>query len=334
MNTLKIAIIDSGIDIEDENILGEYTIDTRLQLGKGCIDDEQGHGTFVLKSMCSCLGTNKENVQIYPIKIFDNKYYTDVEKLLYVLEKLIYTDINIINLSCSYEGFDSIELEILINKLVKNGKILVMSKNNDYNYFDIKNNYSDVILVEGDNTITNDSIIKIDSYVKANGNMYIYRYKNRFDFFGKNSRACSIVSAYISNMIVEKNLNLHNLKKELIINDETIKNRYIIGCNNVINRNSDIIGDFNNNYKNEISHELVSVINTFSDNNISKAFINKYGIRNNITGIGMHNYIDFIGRIEEIFNINILYEGMPFSSISSFSSIEKIILETLCKRRE
>ncbi|MCB6983393.1 hypothetical protein LI068_07135 [Peptostreptococcus anaerobius] len=64
------------------------------------------------------------------------------------------------------------------------------------------------------------------------------------------------------------------------------------------------------------------------------AFINKYGIRNNITGIGMHNYIDFIGRIEEIFNINILYEGMPFSSISSFSSIEKIILETLCKRRE
>lgn len=47
----------------------------------------------------------------------------------------------------------------------------------------------------------------------------------------------------------------------------------------------------------------------------------------------MHNYIDFIGRIEEIFNINILYEGMPFSSISSFSSIEKIILETLCKRR-
>ncbi len=334
MNTLKIAIIDSGIDIEDENILGEYTIDTRLQLGKGCIDDEQGHGTFVLKSMCSCLGTNKENVQIYPIKIFDNKYYTDVEKLLYVLEKLIYTDINIINLSCSYEGFDSIELEILINKLVKNGKILVMSKNNDYNYFDIKNNYSDVILVEGDNTITNDSIIKIDSYVKANGNMYIYRYKNRFDFFGKNSRACSIVSAYISNMIVEKNLNLHNLKKELIINDETIKNRYIIGCNNVVNRNSDIIGDFNNNYKNEISHELVSVINTFSDNNISKAFINKYGIRNNITGIGMHNYIDFIGRIEEIFNINILYEGMPFSSISSFSSIEKIILETLCKRRE
>ena len=334
MNTLKIAIIDSGIDIEDENILGEYTIDTRLQLGKGCIDDEQGHGTFVLKSMCSCLGTNKENVQIYPIKIFDNKYYTDVEKLLYVLEKLIYTDINIINLSCSYEGFDSIELEILINKLVKNGKILVMSKNNDYNYFDIKNNYSNVILVEGDNTITNDSIIKIDSYVKANGNMYIYRYKNRFDFFGKNSRACSIVSAYISNMIVEKNLNLHNLKKELIINDETIKNRYIIGCNNVVNRNSDIIGDFNNNYKNEISHELVSVINTFSDNNISKAFINKYGIRNNITGIGMHNYIDFIGRIEEIFNINILYEGMPFSSISSFSSIEKIILETLCKRRE
>lgn len=334
MNTLKIAIIDSGIDIEDENILGEYTIDTRLQLGKGCIDDEQGHGTFVLKSMCSCLGTNKENVQIYPIKIFDNKYYTDVEKLLYVLEKLIYTDINIINLSCSYEGFDSIELEILINKLVKNGKILVMSKNNDYNYFDIKNNYSDVILVEGDNTITNDSIIKIDSYVKANGNMYIYRYKNRFDFFGKNSRACSIVSAYISNMIIEKNLNLHNLKKELIINDETIKNRYIIGCNNVVNRNSDIIGDFNNNYKNEISHELVSVINTFSDNNISKAFINKYGIRNNITGIGMHNYIDFIGRIEEIFNINILYEGMPFSSISSFSSIEKIILETLCKRRE
>lgn len=64
------------------------------------------------------------------------------------------------------------------------------------------------------------------------------------------------------------------------------------------------------------------------------AFINKYGISNNITGIGMHNYIDFIGRIEEIFNINILYEGMPFSSISSFSSIEKIILETLCKRRE
>ena len=233
MNTLKIAIIDSGIDIEDENILGEYTIDTRLQLGKGCIDDEQGHGTFVLKSMCSCLGTNKENVQIYPIKIFDNKYYTDVEKLLYVLEKLIYTDINIINLSCSYEGFDSIELEILINKLVKNGKILVMSKNNDYNYFDIKNNYSDVILVEGDNTITNDSIIKIDSYVKANGNMYIYRYKNRFDFFGKNSRACSIVSAYISNMIVEKNLNLHNLKKELIINDETIKNRYIINLDKV-----------------------------------------------------------------------------------------------------
>lgn len=333
MNTLKIAIIDSGIDIEDENISGEYTIDTRLQLGKGCIDDEQGHGTFVLKSMCSCLGTNKENVQIYPIKIFDNKYYTDVEKLLYVLEKLIYTDINIINLSCSYEGFDSIELEILINKLVKNGKILVMSKNNDYNYFDIKNNYSDVILVEGDNSITNDSIIKIDSYVKANGNMYIYRYKNRFDFFGKNSRACSIVSAYISNMIVEKNLNLHNLKKELIINYETIKNRNIIGCNNIINKNSDIIGDFNNNYKNEISHELVSVINTFSDNNISKAFINKYGIRNNITGIGMHNYIDFIGRIEEIFNINILYEGMPFSSISSFSSIEKIILETLCKRR-
>ena len=79
---------------------------------------------------------------------------------------------------------------------------------------------------------------------------------------------------------------------------------------------------------------MISVINMFSENNISKSFINKYGIRNNITGIGMHNYIYFIECIEKIFNINILYEGMPFCRISSFSSIEKIVLENLYKRRK
>ena len=333
MNQLKIALIDSGVDIEDENIFGEYIIDTKLQLGKESIDDEQGHGTFVLKSMRSCLGENIKNVQIYPIKIFDDKYYTNLEKLLYVLEKLLYTDIDIINLSCSYEGFNSIELKKLINKLFKNGKIVVMSKNNDYNYFDISNNYSDVILVEGDNTITNDTIIKTGSCVKANGNIYIYRYKNRFDFFGKNSRACSIVSANISNIFIEKKLDLQNIKKELIINDRNIKNTNTIKYNHIINKNN-AIDDFNNKCKSEISHEMISVINMFSENNISKSFINKYGIRNNITGIGMHNHIYFIECIEKIFNINILYEGMPFCRISSFSSIEKIVLENLYKRRK
>lgn len=334
MNKLKIAIVDSGIDVDDENIMNEYIIDTRFQLEKNFIDDEQGHGTFVLKSMCNCLGKNKEKVLIYPIKIFDDRYYTDIEKLLCVLEKLIYTDINIINLSCSYEGFNCIELKELINKLIKKNKILVMSKNNDYNYFDMKNKCLDVILVEGDNTITTDSILKIDSCVKANGNIYIYRHKKRFDFFGKNSRACSITSANISNIIIEKNLNLNNLRKEAIINEVNIKNRNINDCNYIINSNQNIISYSDSKFKKEISDELMRIVNIFSENNISKVFINKYGIRNNITGIGMHNFIDFIELVEESFNINILYEGMPFVSISNFSSIEKIILETLCKKGE
>lgn len=325
MKKLKIGVVDTGIDTNDCNVYGKYKNIKELQLIHNDIYDEQGHGTFVFKSIYNFLKSYNRYIEIYPIKIFDAKYFTSLESLLEVLDRISRTDLNIINLSCSYESLDIQELKASIDKLTKKGKLVLMSDNNNYSEFNKVTELDNVIGVKGEWYIKNDSMIIVGKKIKANGNLYLYKYNNKYDFFGKNSRACAITTANISKLIINKKIKFDYLDKYEIFNELKYEQK-----NNFNQEIHNIDSVYNSE---EVLNKIIEVINLFSKNNITVEFIKKYGIRNNITKIGMHNFTEFIEMIERRFKMSILYEGISFENISTIYGIEKIIIEKIYKEK-
>ncbi|HDN2457480.1 TPA: S8/S53 family peptidase, partial [Clostridioides difficile] len=68
MRKVKIAVVDTGIDIDDEELKNFYHIDERFQLNNDLdVRDSNGHGTLVSKTIIDIC----KDVELYPIKIFD-----------------------------------------------------------------------------------------------------------------------------------------------------------------------------------------------------------------------------------------------------------------------
>lgn len=102
-NNIIVGLIDSGVNINHPHVGGkvlngvsifkknkkiEYSFDT---------NDYIGHGTAVAAVICDVL----EDVNIIPVKIFNNMLETDVDVLCHALQWLVNKPVNIINLSLS-----------------------------------------------------------------------------------------------------------------------------------------------------------------------------------------------------------------------------------------
>lgn len=138
---MKIAVLDSGFDFSQplQNKI------TNINFTDETNKDENGHGTCIIKLIDSI----SSGLELYSIKILDRTGKGKLSSLKVALLEALNSDVNIINLSLGIEAFikDS-ELEILLDKCLSQGIIIVTSESNNgkINYLSCNNR---IISVQG-----------------------------------------------------------------------------------------------------------------------------------------------------------------------------------------
>ncbi|EKX94032.1 Uncharacterised protein [Peptostreptococcus anaerobius] len=244
MRKIKIAVIDTGCSIELMENMRNILFDKDLQLSAyesslNLLEDYIGHGTMCIKNIMNILKNYENLVDIYPIKIFDNTGVTSSKRLIEVLYKLTKKDIDIINISLSTtEQSMKDEFIEVCSLLERQGKLIIVSKTlkgDDNSLLSIPATLESTIGVDGCKCLSDDEfIVRKDNKIELvfNSKKYIYILKNSINDFGLNSRATSLATAYITKLIIDKNLNLPT--KELIIDElhkysivKNIKKHYV-----------------------------------------------------------------------------------------------------------
>lgn len=331
MKKIKIAVIDTGVDIHDDEIKDNIIFDRNLQVDDfetkyKNIEDLNSHGTFCAKTI---LYTCKD-VLIYPIKIFDEYGKTNSSNLVRVLEKILNTDIDIINISASSINCPvEKELEIICKKLYNQGKIIISSNHNKkINKNSIPTKFNTVIGVKGISEIYKDTEYiynsKDEIQIYANSKDRLLKFKDTVTHFGKNSRAAAVFSGLIAKMIIENGYKTNNIEEIINKNSLNIKEiSYSPRLQNV---------DFDSD-RNEIAQNLVTLINDkFAVRKIDLDFLKQYSLLNNFSDIGIHNVYEFLIKINEGFDIDIDYRDIFIYELDYLRDIVEIIYEKLLNK--
>lgn len=328
MNKVKIAVLDTGLDINDDDINGNYVYNSYFQLENLSgeeINDLNGHGTFVSKTILNI----SDNVQIYPINIFNDSGKTSSLNLVNTLKKLAVSDIQIINISAaSVNSIYEKELNNICNILNSQGRFIICSKHNSYKDKEsIPAIFESVIGVVGnENIYKNNQYMykqknKIQMYANSKDNFI--KFKDKVTHFGKNSKACAVATGIIAN-ILKKNPDIKfNELEEILIqrskNKEDLKKE--IFC--ISSYKSNLI-------RLEIAKQIINVINRdFSKRKIDFEFVNEYSLFNNFTGIGDYNAYDFFTTLNKEFNINIDYKRVYLYQLEDLDRAVDLIYESL-----
>lgn len=325
---IKVAVIDTGVDVNDDEIKDNIIFDRNLQIDDfetkyKNIDDFNGHGTFCAKTI---LYTCKD-VLIYPIKIFNEYGKTNSSNLVKVLEKILNTDIDIINISassinCPFEN----ELEIICKKLYNQNKIMISSHHNEKsNKSSVPTKFNTVIGVKEIDEIHKDTEYiynsKHEIQVYENGKDRLLKFKDTVTHFGKNSRAAAVFSGLVSKMIIENGYKTNDIEK--IINKNSVNKKEISYSPRLQNVDFD-------SKRNEIAQRLVKLINDkFAVRKIDLNFLKEYSLLNNFSAIGRHNAYEFLVKINEEFDINIDYRYIFIYELDYLRDIVEIIYEKL-----
>lgn len=319
MEKVKIAIIDTGINYKEKSILQNIKFKSEIQCKKDLKDiesiyDKNDHGTLCALTMCE----KKSDIELYPIKIFDDMGRASSDDLLVTLKKLRDTDINIINISASFSNLRNIvEINKVCEKLRYEGKIIVAS---NYNSSDGRKSVlamnKNVIGVDKKEFIIDDNCIAVDKkekiQIRGNGNQIFYKIEDRWVLFGGNSRLACVISAKIA-MILSQNKKkideiLNILEKKSITNINTKNQVYDIKI---------------------IKKQVINIINNnflFDSNKfVDEEYLLKNSIINNLTIIKKHNICFFIKKIEQIYNIIILKEGLELYRIVDLEMLSILI---------
>lgn len=323
MNSIKIAVLDTGLDIEDSEIKKFCTFNKSLQLEMPNINmqymsDLNGHGTLVAKTIVNVCN----NVEILPVKIFNESGRTNSYNTILALEKILNSDVKLINISAStFDYTYKNEFENICDKLKESKKIVICSKHNNKNLGDsIPTIFESVIGVEGHRNIYENSkyLYKSNKKVQmsANSKECFMKFKDKVTYFGKNSKACAVATGIIANLIqCEPDINISELEKIII---ETSCSEKDLQINTKININDKSLLD--------IKYNVLNIINTnFSINKVNLDFIEKYGLMNNTTNIYKHNAYDFLEKINNYFNIKIHYTDIFLYQLSDINNLSMII---------
>lgn len=135
---VKIAVIDSGIYKEHEDLYGIIVKEFNAINQDEQVIDEFGHGTAIAGIIG---GLNNEigvvgiatNIEIYDVKVLDKYGRGDVRDLITAIDWCIEQNIDIINISFGYQT-ESVELKSAIDRAVDEGIILVAAAGNTYGF--------------------------------------------------------------------------------------------------------------------------------------------------------------------------------------------------------
>lgn len=228
-NKVKIAVLDSGIYKEHEDLKSivkkQYNA---LSPGEPVIDDF-GHGTAVAgiiganNNDVGVLGVNG-NVELYDVKILDSKGKGSYEYLIKGIEWSIAEKVDIINISSGFAA-DKPELKNIIDKAVSSGIIVVAAAGNTYGTgVEYPAKYDNVLSI---NSIKKDfkrpssaARGKID-YVTPGENILTTDHNGGYSSFTGTSfaaaHATGVISWYLSSLShkSQKTLNVKTLRNEL-----------------------------------------------------------------------------------------------------------------------
>lgn len=323
MNNIKIAVLDTGLDMEDNEIKEFCTFNKDIQLeipniNTQYMSDSNGHGTLVSKTIVNVCN----NVEIFPVKIFNKSGRTSSDNTIVALNKILYSDIKLINISAStfdytYEN----EFKDICNRLKESKKIVICSKHNNTKLGDsIPTVFESVIGVEGHRGIYEDSkyLYKDNKKVQMNTNSKesFIKFKNKVTYFGKNSKSCAVATGIIANLIKsEPDIGISELEKILVNNSCSEKD---LEFKPAINLSDTSFSD--------IKNDILNIINTnFSIKKVTLNLIENYGLMNKITNIDKDNAYYLLESINKHFNIKICYKDIYLYQLADINNLSMAI---------
>lgn len=326
MKKIKIAIIDTGIKYDNVFLKGKIKFNQSLQFSNKYkkiedIYDINGHGTLcalTINSICS-------NIEIYPIKLFNDEGRGSSLNLLNVLKKLLYSDIKVINIAASFSsGLYDEDISKVCESLKNKGKILVASNYNTDKRISYLASMKSVIGVGNlENAYFDHQFIfnrSNDIQLKGNNRVCFYCIDDQVELFGKNSRLSCVTSAFISNILLDKG----DLAFEEI--EDSLENISKINEKKTFCHES----EYKTEYK-EYYDELLEMINSKYIINksrpISLKTLLKLGIINPYISINKYNIDSFIKSINNRFNVCISLNGLFLHQVTAINSLIEIIIK-------
>ncbi|AWH76407.1 S8 family serine peptidase [Clostridioides difficile] len=340
MEKIKVAVVDTGIDVNDDSIKKYIKFNKNIQLEEVVeykdLDDTHGHGTLCSKTILSVC-RNTDRIEIYPIKIFNQGGCTSGERLLEALERNLDSDIDLINISAStLNDKYKRELKYICEELCKKGKIIISSHHKRAKDCDsFPTVFNSVIGVTGSNDIYNDNDYIYEKGKKiqiiANTKECFVEFRNEVTHFGKSSRASAVITGTICNIfnkygkIMFDELEKIFEKESLDKNINTVKSKFRNKQNNF-----DLC--ITKNQKLDISRRIVNMINKkFAVHKIDLDFLDKYSIFNNFTDLGNHNAFKFLTEINKEFEIEISYKGLFLYELENLNDLVNLVCKHLNK---
>lgn len=134
--TVKVAILDSGINKDHEDLKGLVVKEYNAISPNAPVIDELGHGTAIAgiigaqNNDVGIIGISP-NVQIYSVKVLDERGKGNIEALIRGLEWAIERKVNVINVSFGMSS-NKPELRKVIDKAIDSGIIVVAAAGNKY----------------------------------------------------------------------------------------------------------------------------------------------------------------------------------------------------------
>lgn len=331
MEKIKIAIVDTGIDVKDEFIKDYVKFNSSIQL-EGIkeyreLDDGYGHGTFCAKTILS-ICNNIDKIEIYPVKIFDERGTTRSASLLKSLNNILSSDINLINISAATlnDKYKS-ELEDICDKLNKSGKIIISSLHKKAKDVDsIPTVFKSVIGVMGSDDIYSDNnyIYKKDKKIQmtANTKECFVKFKNEVTHFGRSSRATAVATGIICNIF-----NKHGKLKFDELEDVLEKNSMSLFFQS---KEMGLNSYKSTPYRLELAEKILNIIKRkFAIRDIDLNFLENYSTFNNFTNIGNHNAFNFLTDINREFEIDIDYKGRFLYELEDLNNLVDLVYKHL-----
>lgn len=203
---VKIAIIDSGINKEHEDLQHINFTEFNVLDKETAIIDEFGHGTAIAGIIAAennefgVIGLSR-NVEIYDVKILNENGKGKVEHLIEAIHWCIEQNVEIINLSFGFQT-ESKPLKAAINRAISEGIIIVASIGNTFgmrgNYPAIYEEVISITSVDEDLNRSNFASKHDIDYAMPGENIYTTNKDGGYSYFDGTSFATAHATGVIS----------------------------------------------------------------------------------------------------------------------------------------